>query len=138
MSNNNGDELDELYLKYFPLNPLLNLASIFASLWYPMISIQTSSKAFSLPLSSLIFLMYRAQLFIPAPLKTSGFSSWDISIVFYFSSLPPWSLHLFLTLIRLSFFLTTFQSLSFQHIFDKLPLFLFSCFLIRHRLFCFH
>lgn len=55
MSNNNGEELDELYLKYFPLNSPLNLASIFASLWHPMISIQPSSKAFSLSLSSWSF-----------------------------------------------------------------------------------
>lgn len=65
-----------------------------------MTSIQPSSKAFSQPLSSLIFLMCGVQLFIPAPLKASGFSSWDISIVFYFSSSPPRSLHLFLTFIN--------------------------------------
>lgn len=89
MSNNNGKELDDLYLKYFPLIPLLNLPSISASLWYPMISIQPSSKAFSLLLSPLIFLMCGAQRFIPAPLKTSGFSSRDASILFYFPSSPP-------------------------------------------------
>ena len=135
MSNNNGEELDELYLKYFPLNSPLNLASIFASLWYPMISIQPSSKAFSLSLSSLIFLMYGAQLFIPAPLKASGFSSWDTSIVIYFSSSPPWSLHLFLTLLCL-FFLTPFQSLFFQTYLWWITVFLVSScfFLILQRL----
>lgn len=48
--------------KIVPLIPLLNLASIFASLWYPMLSTQPSSKAFSQLLSSLIFLMFGAQL----------------------------------------------------------------------------
>lgn len=119
MSNNNGKELDDLYLKYFPLIPLLNLPSISASLWYPMISIQPSSKAFSLLLSPLIFLMCGAQRFIPAPLKTSGFSSRDASILFYFPSSPPGSLCLFLTFICLSYCLMPSRSLSFQRIFDN-------------------
>lgn len=94
-----------------------------------MISIQPSSKAFSLPLSSLIFLMYGAQLFIPAPLKTSGFSSWDTSIVFYFSSSPPWSLHLFPTFICLFFFLYLPGHFSFNRSLIITIVLVSSCFL---------
>lgn len=94
MSNNNGEELDELYLKYFPLNSSWNLASSLPLYGIQWSSIHPSSKAFSLCLSSLIFPDVWGTAFHTCPLKASGFSS-ETLLLSFLSSSPSWSLYYF-------------------------------------------
>lgn len=129
MSNNNGEELDELYLKYSPLIPLLNLASIFCLF---MVSNDLNSAKFKGIFSVLIFLdLSDVQ---GTALHTCPFEDFWHQFLrhFYclFSSSPPWFLYLFL----LSWYLFSLFSFNMSLI---ITVFLVSSFFL-HIFFCFH
>lgn len=141
MSNNNGEDLDELYLKYFPLNSPPKSGF---HLCLFMVSNDLHSAKFKGIFSALIFLDL-SDVWGTA-FHTCPFEGFWLQFLRHFYCLL---LFLITTQISsltshiykcLSFFFIPFQSLFFQQILGEIlyHLCLPAFFFILHRFFCFH